>query len=64
MCGDFFAPDPPKMPPPPAPEPPPPTFVAGAAEDLNGMSTTTSVGKTGKSALKTHDTGLSISTGA
>lgn len=64
MCGDLFAPDPPKMPPPPAPEPPPPTFVAGAAEDLNGMSTTTSVGKTGKSALKTHDTGLSISTGA
>jgi hypothetical protein len=66
MCGNPFAsaPKAPSLPPPPPPEPPAPTFVAGSADDVNGMSSTTGVGKTGKAALKTHDLGLGIPTGA
>ena len=64
MCGSLLAPEAPKMPAPPPPEPPPPTFVAGSADDSAGTSTSTSVGKSGKSSLKTHDSGLAIPTGA
>ena len=60
----MFAPKAPKVPAPPPPEPPAPIFTPGSELDTAGMANATSVKKTGKSALKTHSTGLSIPGGS